>query len=216
MHCRSTLKTLSLLTGICVRWTGWPIRRYPKPLISCCASSDVLSRSGWDNHFGIRTATWTGTTRSSSQDLDQQLFINEVGSEKYCTEVNYPAIENLYFAGDTCINPIPIATENRRVFRASGRERNREKASAPSGPHDGAAILSRAPAVAVEDHASALCCRRQDVGRPRECGRSGLEQSTRRRSRDASAIGEQGRDRSVRRMVDSRGLALPAHLVRRG
>ena len=49
-------------------------------------------------------------------NLDQQLFINEVGSQNYCPTVNYSAIQNLYFAGDTCVNPITIATVESGVY----------------------------------------------------------------------------------------------------
>ena len=64
---------------------------------------DPDSDVDWDNTF-------------FQPNLDQQLFINEVGSERYCSEVNYPAIENLYFAGDTCINPIAVATVESGVY----------------------------------------------------------------------------------------------------
>ncbi len=64
---------------------------------------DPNSDVDWDNTF-------------FQPNLDQQLFINEVGSERYCSEVNYPAIENLYFAGDTCVNPIAVATVELGVY----------------------------------------------------------------------------------------------------
>jgi Flavin containing amine oxidoreductase len=64
---------------------------------------DPDSDVDWDNTF-------------FQPNLDQQLFINEVSSQKYCTTVNYSAIENLYFAGDTCINPITIATVESGVY----------------------------------------------------------------------------------------------------
>ena len=64
---------------------------------------DPDSDVDWDNTF-------------FQPNLDQQLFINEVASERYCTAVNYPAIENLYFAGDTCINPIAVATVEAGVY----------------------------------------------------------------------------------------------------
>ena len=163
---------------------------------------DPDSDVDWDNTF-------------FQPNLDQQLFINEVASEKYCTEVNYPAIENLFFAGDTCINPIAVATVESGVYSglqaaSAIARRHRLRPVHMSVPQS----LSRAPAVAVEDHASALCCRRQNVGRPRECGRAGLEPSTRRRT--PSPSGESGRrgGGNVCRMVDNDGLALPAHLVR--
>jgi len=57
----------------------------------------------WDNTF-------------FQPNLDQQLFINEVGSQQWCTEVCYPEIPNLYFAGNTCANPIMIATVESAVY----------------------------------------------------------------------------------------------------
>jgi hypothetical protein len=49
-------------------------------------------------------------------NLDQRLFINQVGSEHWCTQVNYPQVENLYFAGSTTKNPIMIATVEASVY----------------------------------------------------------------------------------------------------
>lgn len=49
-------------------------------------------------------------------NLDQRLFINQVGSEHWYTQVNYPEIENLYFAGSTTKNPIMIATVEASVY----------------------------------------------------------------------------------------------------
>lgn len=49
-------------------------------------------------------------------NLDQQLFINQVGSQQWCTEICYPTIPNLYFAGNTCANPIAIATVESGVY----------------------------------------------------------------------------------------------------
>jgi phytoene dehydrogenase-like protein len=43
-------------------------------------------------------------------NLDQKLFLNEVGSQRWTTNVSYPEIDNLYFAGNSCTNPIMIAT----------------------------------------------------------------------------------------------------------
>lgn len=43
-------------------------------------------------------------------NLDQQLFLNQVGSQRWTTEVHYPEIKNLYFAGNSCTNAIMIAT----------------------------------------------------------------------------------------------------------
>ncbi len=57
----------------------------------------------WDNTF-------------FQPNLDQQLFINQVGSQQWCTEVCYPEIPNLYFAGHTCANPITIATVESSVY----------------------------------------------------------------------------------------------------
>jgi predicted NAD/FAD-binding protein len=64
---------------------------------------DPDSDVDWDNTF-------------FQPNLDQQLFINEVGSQNYCPTVNYSAIQNLYFAGDTCVNPITIATVESGVY----------------------------------------------------------------------------------------------------
>ncbi len=49
-------------------------------------------------------------------NLDQQLFINQVGSQQWCPKVCYPEIRNLYFAGNTCANPITIATVELAVY----------------------------------------------------------------------------------------------------
>jgi hypothetical protein len=49
-------------------------------------------------------------------NLDQQLFINQVGSQQWCTKICYPEISNLYFAGNTCANPITIATVESGVY----------------------------------------------------------------------------------------------------
>lgn len=43
-------------------------------------------------------------------NVDQQLFVNQVGSQQWLTKVSYPAIENLCFAGNSCANDIMIAT----------------------------------------------------------------------------------------------------------
>jgi Flavin containing amine oxidoreductase len=52
---------------------------------------------------------WGGTFLESNSD--QRLFMNEVGSRVLCPDTHYPnEIGNLYFAGETCNNPIIIAT----------------------------------------------------------------------------------------------------------
>jgi Flavin containing amine oxidoreductase len=51
----------------------------------------------WDNTF-------------FQPNMDQKLFLNEVGSQRWTTEVSYPEINNLYFAGNSCTNSIMIAT----------------------------------------------------------------------------------------------------------
>jgi hypothetical protein len=58
---------------------------------------DVNSDVDWDKTFFI-------------SNKDHPLFINEVGSERWCPEVCYPKISNLFFAGDFCRNFITIAT----------------------------------------------------------------------------------------------------------
>jgi zeta-carotene desaturase len=57
----------------------------------------------WDNTF-------------FQPNLDQQLFLNEVGSQRWTTEVSYPQIKNLYFAGNSCTNSIMIATVESAVY----------------------------------------------------------------------------------------------------
>jgi hypothetical protein len=57
----------------------------------------------WDNTF-------------FQPNLDQQLFLNQVGSQRWTTEVNYPQINNLYFAGNSCTNSIMIATVESGVY----------------------------------------------------------------------------------------------------
>ena len=52
-------------------------------------------------------------------NLHQKLFVNQVGSEAWCTQTNYPEIANLYFAGDTALNPVTMATVELAVY--SGR-----------------------------------------------------------------------------------------------
>lgn len=49
-------------------------------------------------------------------NLDQQLFLNQVGSQRWTTEVSYPQIKNLYFAGNSCTNSIMIATVESAVY----------------------------------------------------------------------------------------------------
>ncbi|HLX14274.1 MAG TPA: FAD-dependent oxidoreductase [Bradyrhizobium sp.] len=49
-------------------------------------------------------------------NLDQKLFLNEVGSQRWTTEVSYPEINNLYFAGNSCANSIMIATVESAVY----------------------------------------------------------------------------------------------------
>jgi hypothetical protein len=52
---------------------------------------------------------WDETFFESNSD--QRLFMNEVGSRDRCPDTHYPnEIKNLYFAGETCNNPIIIAT----------------------------------------------------------------------------------------------------------
>jgi zeta-carotene desaturase len=57
----------------------------------------------WDNTF-------------FQPNLDQKLFLNEVGSQRWTTEVSYPEINNLYFAGNSSANPIMIATVESAVY----------------------------------------------------------------------------------------------------
>jgi phytoene dehydrogenase-like protein len=57
----------------------------------------------WDNTF-------------FQPNLDQQLFLNEVGSQRWTTEVSYTEIDNLYFAGNSCANSIMIATVESAVY----------------------------------------------------------------------------------------------------
>ncbi len=49
-------------------------------------------------------------------NTNHRLFINKVGSRQAQPKPTYPAIQNLYFAGDTCINPIVIATVESAVY----------------------------------------------------------------------------------------------------
>jgi hypothetical protein len=67
------------------------------------AFSDPGSDIDWDKTF-------------FAPNLAQPLFINEVGSEKWSTQTNYPEIDNLYFTGDSCTNPITIATVESAVY----------------------------------------------------------------------------------------------------
>ena len=43
-------------------------------------------------------------------NVNHQLFLNQVGSRKVAPETHYPAVSNLYFAGDFCQNNVTIAT----------------------------------------------------------------------------------------------------------
>ncbi len=57
----------------------------------------------WDNTF-------------FQPNLHQKLFVNQVGSEAWCTKTTYPEIANLYFAGDTALNPVTMATVESAVY----------------------------------------------------------------------------------------------------
>ena len=57
----------------------------------------------WDNTF-------------FQPNLEQKLFINQVGSQHWCTKVRYSEIHNLYFAGNTGENPVTIATVESAVY----------------------------------------------------------------------------------------------------
>ncbi|HTV29195.1 MAG TPA: FAD-dependent oxidoreductase [Xanthobacteraceae bacterium] len=62
------------------------------------------------NYFGDLKSDicWNETTIRSG--VNQKLFINEVGSRRAVPYTHYPAIKNLYFAGQNRDNPITIAT----------------------------------------------------------------------------------------------------------
>ncbi len=64
---------------------------------------DIEEDVDWDNTF-------------FQPNLDQQLFLNQVGSQRWTTEISYPQIHNLYFAGNSCSNPIMIATVESAVY----------------------------------------------------------------------------------------------------
>jgi hypothetical protein len=57
----------------------------------------------WDNTF-------------FQPNLHQKLFVNQVGSEAWCTKTTYAEIPNLYFAGDTTLNPVTMATVESAVY----------------------------------------------------------------------------------------------------
>jgi hypothetical protein len=83
-------------------------------------------------------------------NLDQQLFINQVASQHWCTRINYPEIPNLYFAGNTCENPILIATVESAVY--SGLQ----AARAVVERHRGGADLKPVPIVDPEAYPTSL------------------------------------------------------------
>ena len=163
---------------------------------------DPDSDVDWDNTF-------------FQPNLDQQLFINEVASEKYCTEVNYPAIENLYFAGDTCINPIAVATVESGVYSglqaaSAIARRHRLRPVHMSVPRSYPAPLLWPWKIMLQPYvvAAKMWADLENV--------AGVGSSSRQGGGAAppSAIGGQGGGGNVRRMVDNDGLALSAHLVR--
>ncbi|MFN0186674.1 MAG: FAD-dependent oxidoreductase [Aquabacterium sp.] len=72
---------------------------------------------------------WTRTKYRSNKD--DPIFVNQVGTWDYRPEVHYPdLIENVYFAGDFCRNPIDMATV---------------EAAVSSGVRAAAAVQARAP-----------------------------------------------------------------------
>ena len=163
---------------------------------------DPDSDVDWDNTF-------------FQPNLDQQLFINEVASEKYCTAVNYPAIENLYFAGDTCINPIAVATVEAGVYSglqaaSAIARRHRLRPVHMSVPQSYPAPLLWPWKIMLQPYvvAAKMWADLENV--------AGVGSSSRQAAGPPhpSAIGEQGGGGNVRRMVDNDGLALPAHVVR--
>ena len=83
-------------------------------------------------------------------NLDQQLFVNQVGSQHMCTKVHYPEIQNLYFAGNACANPITIATVESGVY--SGLQ----AAQAVVEQHRGAAKPKPVPIIEPEVYPTPL------------------------------------------------------------
>jgi Flavin containing amine oxidoreductase len=75
---------------------------------------DLESEIEWDDKKTFFYSDHKKTFLTSN--TNHRIFINKVGSRQAQPKPTYPEIQNLYFAGDTCINPIVIATVESAVY----------------------------------------------------------------------------------------------------